>query len=82
MVNFQTLIPQLLSLIETILPRRVERSVHCKFMVLLFLLAASYGRRGNACSQDSGLNMVCGTNRGKVELQDDRRSVSTLQSAV
>ena len=27
-------------------------------------------------------SLVCCTNRGKVELQDDRRSVSTLQSAV
>ena len=37
--------------------RHVERSVYCKFMVLLFLLAALYGRRGSACSQDSGSNM-------------------------
>ena len=30
----------------------------------------------------AGPSLVCGTNRGKVELQDNRRSVSTLQSAV
>ena len=48
-------------------------------MVLLFLLAASYGHRGSACSQDSGSNMG---HLWFVELQDDRRSVSTLQSAV
>ena len=55
-------------------------------MALLFLLVAAYGGRGSAYSQDSGSDMgpslVCGTNRGKVELQDDRRSVNTLQSAV
>ena len=48
-------------------------------MVFLFLLAASYGRRGIACSQDSGSNMG---HLWFVELQDDRRSISTLQSAV
>ena len=37
--------------------RRVERSVYCKFMVLLFLLGASYSGRGSACSQDSGSDM-------------------------
>ena len=37
--------------------RRVERSVYCKFMVFLFLLAASYGDRGSAYSQDSSSDM-------------------------
>ena len=55
--TFKHGISQLASLLETILTRRVERSVYCKFMVLLFLLAASYGRRGSACSQDSSSNM-------------------------
>ena len=36
---------------------RVERSVYCKFIVLLFLLGDSYGGRGSACSQDSGSDM-------------------------
>ena len=52
--TFKHCISQLASLIETILTRRVERSVYCKFMVLLFILAASYGGRGSTCSQDSG----------------------------
>ena len=56
--------------------RRVEISVYCKFMVLLFQLGALYGGRGSTCSQDSGSDI------GKVELQDDRCSVSTLQSEV
>ena len=37
--------------------RCVERSVYCKFMVLLFLLAALYGGRGSAYSQDSGSDL-------------------------
>ena len=37
--------------------RCVERSVYCKFIALLFLLAASYGGRGSACLQDSGSDM-------------------------
>ena len=37
--------------------RRVERFVYCKFMVLLFLLAVSYGDGGSACLQDSGSDL-------------------------
>ena len=37
--------------------RHVERSVYCKFMALLFPLAASYGGRGSTYSQDSGSDM-------------------------
>ena len=45
--TFKHCISQLATLIETILTQRVERSVYCKLMVLLFLLAASYGIRGS-----------------------------------
>ena len=55
--TFKHCISQLARLLKTILTQRVERSVYCKFMVLLFLLTASYGRRGSACSQDWGSNM-------------------------
>ena len=80
-------ISQLARLLETILTRRVERSVYCKFIVLLFLLAASYGHRGSACLQDSGSNMghlwfVVQIGSKWSYVQDDRRSVSTLQLAV
>ena len=58
-----------------------------KFIALLaILLAASCVGRGNASSQDLGSNMsqpslVFATNMGKVELQDNLRSMSTLRSA-
>ena len=55
--TFKHCISQLASLVETILTRRVERSVYYKFMALLFLLVALYGGRGSACSQDSGSDM-------------------------
>ena len=55
--TFKHCFSQIASLIKTILTRHVERSVYCKFMVLLFLLAASYGGRGSACLQDSGSDM-------------------------
>ena len=56
MVNFQALhLP--VSKLNRDDTRRVERSVYCKFMVLLFPLAASYGGRDSACSQDSGSDM-------------------------
>ena len=54
---FKHCISQLASLIETILTRHVGKSVYSKFETLLFLVAASCGGRGSACSQDSDSNM-------------------------
>ena len=56
MVNFQALyLP--FSKLDRDDTRHVGRSVYSKFETLLFLLAASCGRRGSACSQDSDSNM-------------------------
>ena len=52
--TFKHPISQLASLIKTILMVRVEKPVYCKFMPVLFPLAALCGGRGSACSQDSG----------------------------
>ena len=47
----------LASLIETILTRRVERSVYSKYIALPSLLAASCDGRISACSHISGSNI-------------------------
>ena len=53
-MNSTHCISQLAGLIKTILIRCVERSVYCKFIVLLFLLGALNGSRGSTGPQDSG----------------------------
>jgi len=56
---------------KTIRTSHIGRSVYCKFVILLFLLAALCGGRGSTGLQDFKFNygpsLVCGTNMGKAE---------------
>ena len=58
-VNFQPLYLPVCKLNQddTIITRCTGRFVYSKFIMLLFLLAASCDGRGSACSQDAGSNM-------------------------